>query len=187
MISSNKITNYPASTMDYLPTFLDVVGLQHPQPTWPVDGASLMPFIFGEESARKTPIGHIFTQDGEWAKGASSPWDAWSHNAASGGKVSPVSAPNGRSEPSAEVADQARQVSWRVDNLKLYGWRATNADKWQYALFDIANDAGENNNIANQNVDDFTSMYDHLWSWATTVRKSQESETTCLKKSEFLV
>jgi len=187
MISSNKVTTYPASTMDYLPTFLDVIGLQHPQPTWPLDGASLMPLILGEQNARTTPIGHIFAQDGEWAKGAVSPWDAWSHNDASGGKVSPVSAPNGRTEPSAAVADQARQVSWRVDNLKLYGWRAQNTDKWQYALFDIANDVGENNNIANQNADDFASMYDDLWLWAATVRKSQESETRCLKNSDFLV
>ena len=30
---------------DYLPTFLDVAGIAHENPSWPADGISLMPFI----------------------------------------------------------------------------------------------------------------------------------------------
>lgn len=185
-ISKNVITGYPASTLDYLPTFLDAVGLAHPHPEWPVDGASLLPLIQGKETLRTTPVGHMFTQDGEWAKGASSPWDAWSHNDVSGSEVKPVSAPNGHAEPPSTVADQARQVSWRVDKLKLYGWRAENTDKWQYALFDISLDDGENSNVASQHEAAFETMYDDLWAWAATVYTSQRSETKCLS-SELVV
>lgn len=184
-ISANVVTDYPASTLDYLPTFLEVAGVNHPHPTWPVDGASLLPFLNGAETRRSTPIGHIFTQDGEWAKGATSPWDAWSHNSASGSKVSPVGAPSGQSEPPSDVTEQARQISWRVDNMKLYGWRAETGDKWQYALFDISVDEGENHNLAGEHNDLFSSMYQDMWTWAATVRHSQTSETMCLKKDAF--
>lgn len=187
-ISNNMVTDYPASTMDYLPTFLDAVGLAHPQPKWPIDGTSLLPLITGSASQRTEPIGHIFTQDGEWAKGATSPWDSWSHGSASGSKISPVSAPSGESEPPSDVTEQARQISWRVGSLKLYGWRAETSDKWQYALFDIHADGGENNNMAQQETKSFLSMYKGMWAWATTVRESQQSESMCLKNSvELLV
>jgi hypothetical protein len=36
---------FPAYVSDYLPTFLDVLGVQHPQPTWAHDGVSLLPLI----------------------------------------------------------------------------------------------------------------------------------------------
>merc|ERR1712032_918665 len=114
--------------------------------------------------------------------GASSPWDAWNHNAISGARVDPVGAPTGESEPPSDVTEQARQVSWRVDNMKLYGWRAETGDKWQYALFDISTDEGENQNLAGKQSDLFSSMYQDMWTWAATVRHSQESETMCLKK-----
>merc|ERR1711920_857057 len=129
-MGKNIATTYPASTLDYFPTFMDIIGLIHPHPQWPIDGRSLLPLIHGKERVRSTPIGHIFTQDGEWGKGASSPWDAWSHASVGGQKVRPVSAPKGHSEPPADVTAQARQVSRRVDNLKLYGWRAKVGDTW---------------------------------------------------------
>ena len=34
-----------AYVSDYLPTFLDAVGMQHPKPDWPSDGISLMPLL----------------------------------------------------------------------------------------------------------------------------------------------
>lgn len=180
-ISNNVVTSYPASTLDYFPTFLDAIGLTHPHPEWPIDGASLLPLIRGKERVRPTPIGHIFTQDGEWGKGASSPWDAWGHGGVAGQKVNPVSAPKGHPEPPADVTTQARQVSWRVDKLKLYGWRAKVGNKWQYALFNISADEGENTNIASTEPDVFEHMYADLWVWAASVYESQKSETMCLK------
>ena len=34
MIKSNRETEFPAFTSDYLPTFLDIIGMAHPQPGW---------------------------------------------------------------------------------------------------------------------------------------------------------
>lgn len=44
-ISKRADTWHPAYVSDYLPTFLDLVGLQHPHPTWAADGISLLPLI----------------------------------------------------------------------------------------------------------------------------------------------
>ena len=53
MIRTNRQTHFPAITSDYLPTFLDAIGLAHPQPTWAMDGISLMPLI--QQAAAMTP------------------------------------------------------------------------------------------------------------------------------------
>lgn len=45
MIKAHRETTFPAYVSDYLPTFLDVVGITHEEPTWAADGISLMPFI----------------------------------------------------------------------------------------------------------------------------------------------
>jgi arylsulfatase A-like enzyme len=45
MIKANRETHFPAYVNDYLPTFLDVIGMAHPHPTWAADGISLMPLI----------------------------------------------------------------------------------------------------------------------------------------------
>lgn len=53
MIRTNRQTYFPAITSDYLPTFLDAIGMAHPQPTWPIDGISLMPLI--QQAAAMVP------------------------------------------------------------------------------------------------------------------------------------
>ena len=42
---AHRETTFPAYVSDYLPTFLDVVGIPHEEPTWAADGISLIPFI----------------------------------------------------------------------------------------------------------------------------------------------
>lgn len=45
VIRRNVQTWHPAYVSDYLPTFLDVLGRTHPQPTWAADGMSLLPLV----------------------------------------------------------------------------------------------------------------------------------------------
>ena len=45
MIKSHRETFFPAYVSDYLPTFLDAIGMAHPNPTWYADGISLMPLL----------------------------------------------------------------------------------------------------------------------------------------------
>ncbi len=45
VIHANSRTWHPSSTHDYMPTILDLLGLQHPRPGWAADGMSLLPLI----------------------------------------------------------------------------------------------------------------------------------------------
>ena len=45
VFQAHRETTFPAYVSDYLPTFLDVTGIAHEEPTWAADGISLMPFI----------------------------------------------------------------------------------------------------------------------------------------------
>jgi len=49
-------TQVPASTSDYYPTILDLVGVEVPNQVQPIDGASLAALIDGKMAARPSPI-----------------------------------------------------------------------------------------------------------------------------------
>ena len=51
-----RVTKHPGSVLDMLPTILDIVGVQHPQPDRPLDGISLRPLFEKEIGEREKPI-----------------------------------------------------------------------------------------------------------------------------------
>jgi len=55
-ITEARVTEYPASVLDILPTLLEITELQHPDPRRPLDGLSLVPLLTGEIGARSKPI-----------------------------------------------------------------------------------------------------------------------------------
>ena len=55
-IPSARSTDLPASSSDYLPTILDVLGVERPDAR-PLDGISLLPLIEGRMEQRPEPIG----------------------------------------------------------------------------------------------------------------------------------
>ena len=62
MISTHRETWVPAVTHDFLPTIMEALGVTSDNPTFPLDGMSLMPFITAPTSAaipssRPKPIG----------------------------------------------------------------------------------------------------------------------------------
>merc|ERR1712048_1109190 len=48
VIRGHVDTLHAAVTSDFLPTVLDMLGLQHPHPEWPSDGMSLLPLLRGD-------------------------------------------------------------------------------------------------------------------------------------------
>ncbi len=62
MISTHRETWVPAVTHDFLPTIMEALGVSSDNPTFPLDGMSLMPFITAPTPAaipasRPKPIG----------------------------------------------------------------------------------------------------------------------------------
>merc|ERR1712048_135055 len=107
------------------------------------------------------------------------------HTGAKGEAVKPSSAPSGLTEAPEYMLAKACQISWRVDNFKLFGWRAAKGNAWQYALFDVHADQGENENVANSHPNEFTSMFKDMWQWAEGVYESQQSETRCATSGDI--
>lgn len=60
MIKEARKTSVPCVTSDYLPTIIDALGVEHPEPSYPLDGVSLMPLIKGEMEERPGAIGKMF-------------------------------------------------------------------------------------------------------------------------------
>ncbi|TWT57789.1 Arylsulfatase [Thalassoglobus neptunius] len=60
-ISSSRITEYPACTMDIFPTISDIVGLPESSRITPQDGVSLKPLIEKEIDRREKPMGFRHT------------------------------------------------------------------------------------------------------------------------------
>jgi len=59
LIKSARRTSFPAGTMDYFPTIIDLVGYKMPD-TRPIDGVSLLTCIEKEIGKRAKPIGFMF-------------------------------------------------------------------------------------------------------------------------------
>ena len=51
-----RVVTCPASTLDYLPTVLDALGIETGKPKSPLDGISLLPWVDGSVAARSRPI-----------------------------------------------------------------------------------------------------------------------------------
>jgi arylsulfatase A len=81
--SAHKRTAHVSSSLDFMATVNEILGLEYPQPTWTVDSKSLLPLIDGRESLdapRGKPIGWQYgdqravtnqTSDGTWKMVAS--------------------------------------------------------------------------------------------------------------------
>ncbi|MDC1106697.1 sulfatase-like hydrolase/transferase [Prolixibacteraceae bacterium] len=61
--NAGERTGYISSTLDYLPTLVDGLGLAKVDDR-PIDGTSLVPMLIGESSERPTPLPFMFTQKG---------------------------------------------------------------------------------------------------------------------------
>lgn len=55
-ITSPRITNYPASVLDIVPTLLAITSINHPDSARPTDGISLLPLFKRELDRREKPI-----------------------------------------------------------------------------------------------------------------------------------
>ena len=122
-IKKPRITNYPASVLDILPTILAITDVQYPDSERPLDGVSLVPLMEREIGTRKKPIPFRHT---------------------------------GR----AALID---------NNMKLL---TNNLEKDLFALYDLANDPAEQNDIAAKYPDTVQEMRKQLLNWSLGVDAS---------------
>lgn len=122
-IKKTRITNYPASVLDILPTILAITDVQYPDSERPLDGVSLVPLMGREIGTRKKPIPFRHT---------------------------------GR----AALID---------NNMKLL---TNNLEKDLFALYDLANDPAEQNDIAAKYPETVQEMRKQFLNWSRSVDAS---------------
>lgn len=65
-IQQPRVTSYPASVLDILPTILDITGVAHPDPNRPLDGISLKPLFHEPLTHRDKPIPFRYLGRAAW-------------------------------------------------------------------------------------------------------------------------
>ena len=162
----NRVTDYAISTVDYLPTLADLLGIHAPH-SWPVDGASLLPLIDGHAPERppdeplgwlfKTPLGstnaayarcstHPCRRLPRGVPAATSPPEPRTHSDARwcGREGYPGCPRSTALEKPALVrakhvpeAFDAMQCSWVEGSWKLLGCRDNGTQPWRFFLFNV--------------------------------------------------
>ena len=66
MIKQPRITSYPATVLDILPTILDIDAIPYPDPDRPLDGISLLPLMEREIGRRERPIPFRYQGKAAW-------------------------------------------------------------------------------------------------------------------------
>jgi len=64
-IQANQKTEFPAFTSDYLPTIIDILGIEYPD-NRPVDGINLGEILDGKMSERQKPMGFQYREKMSW-------------------------------------------------------------------------------------------------------------------------
>ena len=166
---------YPMATMDLLPTVLDMIG-QKPFEGRALDGASLLPFLAGNETQRPQSAGL-----------------GW-HGVFSFGETNHVNGtfphlcPNvSDSETLGDIPDKfstpgnQRQWAWAEGNdLKLLGCQNKADHKWHFFMYNLTADFAEEHDLWKDERDTAKAMYARFATWQESVLYSQgENEIGC--------
>ena len=66
VLKKSRVTSYPASVLDILPTILEITRVSYPDAKRPLDGVSLVPLLDGEIETRRKPIPFRHTGRAAW-------------------------------------------------------------------------------------------------------------------------
>ncbi len=162
---------FPASTSDFLPTLLDIVG-GTPSLPWPLDGISLLPVLAGHVANRSKPIGWF----------SSSPWalqppEVPSTVPCSTRPVQQPTLPSGFRTP----FDQP-QLAWTEGAMKLFACNPTPqvASTWRFALYNVVEDDRETRDLwPSLGPSVGAAMFERFLLWQASVKNSILRETKC--------
>jgi arylsulfatase A-like enzyme len=191
VVRSPRATSVPSVTSDILPTLLDILGLDHPDPKRPLDGVSLRSLIVdGAMTERETPIGFWkyptagVSAHGRWigaelARGTTPTSSmAWvqprpgriGEELARGTTLPPVGNPAidflNFKHPVAKTENFGGAAGWMDKRYKLLQQGRT------YALYDLLADPKEEHNIAADHPEIVERMKNELEAWQRCVEIS---------------
>eukprot|EP00048_Salpingoeca_helianthica_P012518 m.182805 g.182805 ORF g.182805 m.182805 type:complete len:575 (-) comp15383_c0_seq1:128-1852(-) len=176
LIHENRVEpgHHPASTSDFLPPLMDIIGAAPTHPDWPLDGVSLLPLLAGNVTHRASPMGWYSAFP--WALLPSAPPPL----------VECATRPH-HPLPRNFPADFATpfnqpQLAWSEGELKMFACNPTprNASNWRFSLYDVVTDEREENDLWPELRDTKGSaMFGNFLTWQASVLHSIASESRC--------
>jgi arylsulfatase A-like enzyme len=169
-IKQNVVSSFPAATMDYMPTLLDILQADHPHPSWPLDGTSLLPVLTAKSAlaaraiTRSKPLGWQFkTAHGNGGRSDSTcaqlrgvaRGDAGGVSGASSTPVDfPVDFSRNLTHPALPQQRRYKRhdvgvdptrypaltAAWAEQEYKLFGCRDSGKEAWSWFLYNITSD-----------------------------------------------
>ena len=179
LVSANRVESHPISTVDMLPTLLDLLG----RPTdrnsigWPIDGVSLVPILRAGGGVRSAPLG--WHSDFQWVINYNN------------SEVVTCSMRNTHAPPPSFPANfstpfNQAQFAWSEGHIKLFACRSETPDAtWRFSLYDVVADQAEAHDLwpsLGDTVGD--AMFQRFAAWQASVVASIESEGRCAHTHE---
>ncbi len=179
VITSPRVSDVAGVTSDIMPTLLDILGLDHPEPGRPLDGISLKTLIVdGTITERPSPIGFW-----KYSSGAESKNGRWIPEELARGTTPTTRNPAidflNYKHPVAKTGNFGGEAAWTDNQYKLVVSGAKSKAKmkegqsnFQASLFDLEADPGETTDIAANHPEIVQRMRAELETWQRSVEKS---------------
>lgn len=171
VITSPRASPVPCVTSDILPTLLDLLGLQHPDPERPLDGISLRGLIVdGSMAERPSPIGFWkYPSAGEKRNGR------WVSEEQSRGTTPTTKNPaidfTNFKHPIAKTSDFGGEAAWTDNRFKLVVAQGKKGPP-RTELYDLVADPKETTDVAARHPDVVEGMTGQLHEWQRSVERS---------------
>lgn len=183
VITTPRVSQVPCVTSDILPTLIDILGVDHPEPGRPLDGVSLKRLIVeGSMDERPRPIG--FWGYNHRPERENEPWlDDVTLNEMitltarqkarllNGDNSRPLAFVNHR-HPEVLTENFLSNAAWVTDRYKLLMPRARRGQERLPELYDLEEDPEEQNNIAPGHPEIVNAMRTELLQWQESVERS---------------
>jgi arylsulfatase A-like enzyme len=171
VIKTPRETSLPCVTSDILPTLVDLLALEHPDPKRPLDGISLRSLIVdGTMKRRPAPIGFWKYPSGPETKNERYISEDLSRGTTPTTRNPAIDFRNHK-HPVARTSDFAGEAAWTDTRFKLVTGKPRRGQK-RTELYDLLADPQEMTNLANQHPEIVRRMTNELRQWQRSVEHS---------------
>lgn len=176
-IKRPRRSSTPCGTVDVYPTLLQIAGAKVPRQP-PLDGVSLVPLIDGRPPDRRRPLAFwVYPQRGIGTPSTAILQQMLAAQEGNGASASPqpAAADPGKITKQYSPDDLPGSAAWIDGDYKLLR-KASRGGSAGYALFDLARDPQEKNDLAAGQPDRARRMQTQLRSWQQSVIRSLNGE-----------
>jgi len=176
-VTSPSTTGLPCGTVDIYPTLLEIVGVT-PDYQPPLDGISLLPLVEGRMTSRPKPLGFwVYPERGRPVRSTQLLEELAKEQAEGAEPSLPEKTASDAGEITKRYSDDVLpgHAAWIDGDYKLHR-RPGKSGEATYALFDLANDPAEKEDLLARQPTRAERMKADLEAWQKSVLKSLDGE-----------